>query len=248
MKSRPRSGDVPHLPSDDSFPRLLRRAGRNSRYAGLFFIVLSIVFLILSVANSFVVFEVDSIVSFLAAIFLLFRDPSARVQANVLDAVTISSDMAITDLASRVHARYTYMPLGDGLESVVIVPDALPNGTPTAVPLMLTPPGRALALLYQRTAALDPVTIDALKASLSDTMREQFGLARSVDIQSDEASVTVTLDGATIDCTCGGGGDGAGTTGGSIGCVTASFFAVLVAAATGKSVSLEPCFARRRCR
>jgi hypothetical protein len=231
---------------DDTFSRLFKSVGRQSKYAGLGFIALSIVFLILAVSDQFVVFEVDSVVAFLVAIFLLFKDPHARVQAGVLDAILTSSDRAIAELVTSVGTRFTYVPTGDRIEDVVIVrsdsvDDAIPNGGASKAPrLMLTPPGRGLAQLYKRETGLSEVTMEALRASLSETMRENFGLARSVDIESREDGVKVTMHGASATCRC-GQGPSATAAGNSVGCALASFLAVLVVAATKRSVSLEPC-------
>jgi len=232
------------VPSDDGFSRLFRSVGRRSRYAGLAFIALSIVFLVLSVSDQFVVFEVDSIVAFLAAIFLLFKDPAAKVQTRVLDAILTSSDRAITELATSSNVGYTYVPTGDRVEDVVVmpsnsVPAQPPDGwTPSAHSLTITPPGRGLAALYKREAGLTLVTMDALRASLSETMRESFGLAHAVDIDSRDDGVTVTMHGASATCTC---DDHRTAAGGSIGCTLASFFAVLVTTAEKRPVSLGSC-------
>ena len=228
------------------FSKLFRSVGRYSRYAGLGFIALSILFLVLAVSNQFIVFEVDSIVAFLVAIFLLFRDPRARVQARVLDAILLSSDQTIEELAVSSKAGFAYVPAGNNVEDVVVVPAGLvkatmPNGAPTSEPsLVITPPGRELARLYNRETGLTHVTMDALRISLSEMMRENFGLARSVSIDSKDDIVRITLHGASATCTCGSAGDQAASAG-RIGCTLASFLAVLVATATERSTSLEPC-------
>ena len=65
------------MPDVSVFSKLYGRVGRYSRYAGIGFIVLSVVFLVIAVSDQFIVFEIDSIVAFLAAIVLLFKDPRA---------------------------------------------------------------------------------------------------------------------------------------------------------------------------
>ena len=122
------------MPEPSVFSKLYRGVGRYSRYAGIGFIVLSVLFLVIAVSDQFIVFEIDSIVAFLAAIVLLFKDPRARVQARVFDAVMGSTDEAIGELSAS-DAGFTYVPTGEGVEMVVIIPEvaksaALPNGHP----------------------------------------------------------------------------------------------------------------------
>jgi hypothetical protein len=232
------------MPDDGVFPRLFRSVGRHSRYAGLGFVALSIAFLVLAVYDGFVVFEVDSVIALLAAIFLLFRDPRARIQAGVLDAILITSDKAIAELTGSPIARFTYVTTGKSVDDVVVIPAdyveaPVPNtGSPDTPPLIFTPPGRGLAKPYTRETGLTQLTMDALSASLSETMREGFGLARSVDIDSKDDGVKITLHGASATCNCVGGPT---QTAGTFGCTIASFLAVLVTTATKRSVTLERC-------
>ncbi|MDA4136365.1 MAG: hypothetical protein OK449_05115 [Thaumarchaeota archaeon] len=234
------------MPGDDTLSKLFNRVGRYSRYAGLGFIILSIAFLILAVSDQFVVFEVDSLVAFLAAIFLLFRDPRARVQVGVLDATLTSSDRTIAELAAPSLTGFTYVATGNRVEDVFVIGADFEQALITSeenrnMPsLMFTPPGRGLAELYKREAGLVQVTMDALRASLSETMREKFGLARSASIDSKDDGVTISLQGAPATCSCGEGHTN-NAKGGSIGCTVGSFLAVLVTTATKGPVSLEPC-------
>jgi hypothetical protein len=227
------------------FSKLYGSIGRSSRSAGLGFIALSVVFLVLSVSDQFIVFEIDSIVAFLAAIFLLFRDPRARVQVRVLDAIIESTDESISELSTFSDAGFTYVPTGRGVEGVVVVPErledaAVPDGDRPGAPFKaFTPPGRRLAMVYVREVGLTQITMDALSASLSGTMQENFGLADYADIVSTDDSVKVTLHGASTTCAC--ERDQTRPAKGSIGCTLASFLAVLVCAATKRPLSLEPC-------
>jgi hypothetical protein len=234
------------MPDPSVFSKLYGRVGRYSRYAGIGFIVLSVLFLVIAVSDQFIVFEIDSIVAFLAAVVLLFKDPRARVQARVFDAVLGSTDEAIGELSAS-DAGFTYVPTGHGVESVIIIPEsvkgaALPTGSPRSSPSAeaITPPGRGLAKLYVREIGATQLTMDVLRASLPEAMRENFGLARSVDIVSTDERVDVTLQGASTTCTCGVGQKGP-TSEGSVGCAVASFLAVLVSAATDRPVLLERC-------
>jgi len=221
----------------DVFSKLYGSIGRSSRYAGLGFIVLSIIFLVLAVGDQFIVFEIDSIVAFLAAIFLLFRDPRARAQVRVLDAIMESTDETIGELSTFSDAGFTYVPTGAGVEGVVVVPD---GGRPSAPFRAFTPPGRRLAMIYAREVGLTQITMDVLSASLSGAMQENFGLADSADIVSTDDGVKVTLHGASTTCAC-ETDQARSDQKGSIGCTLASFLAVLVSAATKRPLSLEPC-------
>jgi len=230
----------------DVFSKLYGSIGRSSRYAGLGFIVLSIVFLVLAVGDQFIVFEIDSIVAFLAAIFLLFRDPRARAQVRVLDAIMESTDETIGELSTFSDAGFTYVPTGAGVEGVVVVPERLEEaivpdgGRPSAPFRAFTPPGRRLAMIYAREVGLTQITMDVLSASLSGAMQENFGLADSADIVSTDDGVKVTLHGASTTCAC-ETDQARSDPKGSIGCTLASFLAVLVSAATKRPLSLEPC-------
>jgi hypothetical protein len=230
--------------SDTGLYRLQRRLGRYSRFAGLGFVVLSSAFLILSVYNQFIVFELDSIFCFMAAIILLFRDPQARAPVGVLDAVILSSGEAIGDLLAIEGTGFSYVPTGNSIQDVVLMPTehrtpGLPDGGPDShSSRALTPPGRALAELYQRQVGMSQVTMEALQASLPDVLRESFAMARSMEMTQQEDRLTVTLHQPSASCTCPNHQE---VPDGYIGSPVASFFAVLVAAATKRPVSLQGC-------
>jgi hypothetical protein len=239
-------------PSDQGPRALYRNLGRYSRVAGLGMIVLTVVFIVLSVITQFVVFEIDSVVSFVAAFLLLFRDPRARVEAGVLDALQLSTDQAIRELSSNLPTGYRYVPAGERVTEVVLVPtssasasrpDVGPLEGPSSLPRSLTPPGRGLAELYRREAGIATVTLDALSSSLSEVLREEFGLASSSEVGQEGDRVRVVLHHPSSVYTC---LDSAPTEQGAIGCAVSSFLAVLIAAATGRSLLLEGCAHDRR--
>lgn len=225
-------------------PVMQKRRGRYSRLAGLGFIGLSVVFLILSVADQFIVFELDSIIAFIAAIVLLFRDPQAKVPASVFDATLVSSDQTIRELSALGGAGFSYVPTGALVSDVVLVPSladapGLPKGEPQRPPSStLTPPGLGLAVLYTRETGLTELTMDAIRASLPDVVRDSFGIARSVDMKEDGGRLRTTLHHTSASCTC---ADYPANPGGCIGCMVASFLAVIVTAATKRSLLLERC-------
>jgi hypothetical protein len=206
--------------------------------------MVSILFLILSVYDQFIVFEVDSVVAFLVAVVLLFRDPRARVQVGVLDATLLSSSQAIAELAS--HARgYTYVPLGESAEDVVVVPTHSDSFSPSTRDLRpsqerITPPGRALATLFLRESGLTHATVDGLAASLPQIVPESLGLADSLIIRDKGDRVDIVLRSPVSVCRPRADGTSPASLG-VVGCILASFFAVLYSSATKRSVVLEDC-------
>jgi hypothetical protein len=227
--------------------KLYARVGRSSRIAGVGFAVLSIALLILSVYREFIVFEVDSIIAFLAAIVLLFTDPRARVQPRVLDAMLLSSNQVIDELSTHEGMGFTYEPAGNNVEDVVVVPAhfgaaGLPNGSSgSGETLTFTPPGRRLAELFRREAGLREVTMDAIRASLPEILRENFGLAKSVEIQEKGDRIEVILHGPSATCDCATIPARDDSNAGVIGCTEASFLATLVTNATKRHVILQRC-------
>jgi hypothetical protein len=223
---------------------LYSRVGRSSRIAGVGFITLSILLLILSVYDQFIVFEVDSVVAFLAGVLLLFRDPRARVRTGVLDAMLLSSSQAMAELTSRAHG-YVYMPLGESVEDVVVVPTSSPYlgtsaGDLHASETKITPPGRALATLFLRESGLTRLTMDGLAVSLPRVVPENLGLAHSLSTDIKGDGVKVVLRGSAS--TCRQGSDRADSAlHGVVGCTVASFFAVLYCSASRRQVVLEDC-------
>jgi hypothetical protein len=232
------------LSSSESFAKLYSRVGRNSKIAGIGFVVLAVVFLFLSVSDQFIVYEVDSIVAFLIAAVLLFRDPRAKVKAVVLDAIQLSSSEAIADLASEAEG-YTYLPSGGSAEDVVVVPTSSylrsrSKGEPPPSEDRITPPGRTLAMLFLRESGLTQVTIEGLAASLPRFVSEDLALAGSMDVLDKSDRVEVTLHGLPSICKPGSDGSGPASRG-VVGCTVASFFAVLYSSASKRPVVLEEC-------
>lgn len=231
---------------DKTLSSLYRRIGQRSRISGLAFVALTMGLLILSAYHPNIIIEIDSIVSFLAAVILLVKDPRSRVQTRVLDAIVLSSDQAIAELSAQSGVSYTYLPTGNSVLDVFMVPTPAGNGaTPASDPaeevtVKLTPPGRGLAVLFKREAGLAQITMDALTVSLPSVMRENFGLADSVDIDGNGESIVVTLSNPTATCDCGRNMPRDGSKG-YIGCTVASFLAVLFSTATRRQVTLERC-------
>lgn len=225
---------------------LYKRIGVRSKFFGVAFAGLSVVFLVASLYKENIVLEVDSLVAFLTAIVLLFKDPRSRVQARVLDAILLSSTQAMTELSVESGVTFSYVPGGKDVSEVVIVPSRTRSATlgisgstsDASLPSRMTPPGRGLAELYMRESGLKQLTIDRLRVSLSSLIRENFGLASYVEIQEDTNKVTVILHDPSITCHCPEEPD---RLLGYIGCTVASCIAVVTAQATGRTVLLQKC-------
>lgn len=238
----------PGVPSEkiDHTPwaSLYKRIGSKSKLAGLVFAILTTGLLILSTITQFIVFEIDSIIAFLATLVLLFSEPRKTVQARVIDAVLDSSERSIADLAAREADSFEYLPEKDGIAGVVMVPVAQVPVSQGKLSLVsggsrITPPGRALAVLFAREAGVSTPSIDSLEASLPRIMTENFGLANSVMLSVDDASVRVLLGSPSFECPC--SADGLTAKSGVPGCTVASFLAVLVCASTRRPLMLEGC-------
>ncbi|MDA4126851.1 MAG: hypothetical protein OK452_06590 [Thaumarchaeota archaeon] len=244
----PTNESVIERPSLDTSARfeairdLYSRIGRNSRVAGIGLMVLSIGLLIFSVYSQYVIFEIDSVVAFAAALVLLLRDPRARVQVRVFDALMTSAH-SMAEEFSESNLGFVYVPMGETVDDVVIVPNSQRSdsiGISNSNKMKLTPPGRTLAALFVREAGLPSLTTEALATNLPGILSEHFGLANSVQISEDGRKVEVTLGGASVECGCDEiqrGADGQG----SIGCVVSSLLAVLYTCATGRQLTLDKC-------
>jgi len=211
--------------------------GRSSKTAGIGFVLLSAVLLVLSVRYRYVVIEIDSIVAFVAGAVLLFRDPRARVPAGVFDAALASSSRFAQELQGSRHLRFVYVPNGASVNEVVLRTG--PKGAPPwARAKSFTPPGRSLAELFVKESGLSKITFESISGSLPEVMRADFGLADSVALRKEEDGVVATIKGGPTECGC---EDSVKQEGGCAGCPVASLLAVLVAAATNQRVSLHVC-------
>jgi hypothetical protein len=236
------------MSNDNSLSSLYKKVGGKSKALGILFTTLSVSLLVLSLIRENIVFEVDSVVCFLAAIFLLFKDPRNRVQARVLDAIMLTSNEALAELSAVAElsagVSFDYVATGGKVSDVSVLRSrtyktALPNGGIRAPhSLKLTPPGRGLAELFVRETGLKDVSIEALKVTLPSMMRENFGLAESVNFDIKDYEAEVVLHQPSSVCKC---EDEPHVTGGYLGCTVASSLAVLVCFATKRSVKLRRC-------
>lgn len=229
--------------NDTVWTSLNKRVGSWSRFVGLSFGILTIVFLLLSYLTQSIIFEIDSIVTFLAAAVLLFSEPRKRVNVRVLDAILTSSDRTIADLAAEGFNMYAYVPAEKGVSGVVIVAVERESGTGKAAAgdgmVQITPPGRSLAELFVRDVGIIEPSFDALEASLPSMITESFGLADSVKLSHEKGSVRVVLRAPFFDCPCSDMQDKRRS--GVVGCTIASFLAVLVCASSKSPLSLMRC-------
>jgi hypothetical protein len=85
---------------------------------------LTVAFIALSYRTGNLLFQFDSIVSFLAALVLLFRDTSHRVQARVVNRILTSSHELIADLSDYGlgGSGFLYVPEGRKVGDVMLVP------------------------------------------------------------------------------------------------------------------------------
>ena len=229
----------PPLPELTTMPKLNRSIGRYSVWTGIGLSGLTVVFLLLSVSTQYIVYEVDSVVSFVAALILFLRDPRARIQGNVLDAVLISSNRTMRELSGLEAEAFTYVPKGEGVSEVVVVPGIKPNHVTLGQRIEIIPPGRTLAEVFTREAGVAHPTLNEVRASLPSVLRDGLGLAESVAVEVRGDGVEVTMSGSSVSCGC------KGVPGvrvrGAIGCTVASFLAVVISASTTRSVFLGEC-------
>ncbi len=233
-------GSLPDAP-EATWSSLYRRVGTKSRIAGLGFALLTVVFLVLSYYTQFVVFEIDSIVTFLACIILLFSEPRRKVQARLIDAILSSSGKVTAELAATRSEKFEYVPGTGGVSGVTLLPSNAPEASSKGNDggLPITPPGKALAELFLREAGISRPTFESLEASLPQVVTENFGLANTIKLVRRDDSIKITLGAPSFECPC----QSAGLAGkpGVLGCTVGSFFAVLACAAEGRPLELQGC-------
>jgi hypothetical protein len=101
----------------------LRRRTKSARGA-IVLSALTVLFILFSLRTGSLLFEFDSIVSFLAALVLLFRDTSHTVQARVVNRILISSRQLVADLSAYGlgGSSFLYVPEGRKVGDVMLVP------------------------------------------------------------------------------------------------------------------------------
>ena len=225
------------MSSASAFRTLYQRLGKLARTVGFLFIVVSLVFLLLSLISPNIVFQVDSVASFLIAMILLLRDPHTRVMAPVFDAFMVSSDRSIAQLSGISGSSFIYLP-GKTVSDVKVVPNpAQAEGTTGKTPTSgIIPPGRALAELYVRESGVKELSMLDLRNTIEPMLTENFGLAGSVRLETTPEKAVVTLIRPSTRCDAGGE-----STKGMVGCPVSSFLAILLAKASNHAVVLDKC-------
>ena len=95
------------------------------------------VFIVLSYRTGNLLFQFDSIVSFLAALVLLFRDTAHTVQARLVNRILTSSHQLVADLSAYGlgGSSFLYVPEGRKAGDVMLVPvkgsEMVASGAPT---------------------------------------------------------------------------------------------------------------------
>jgi hypothetical protein len=128
-----RSGQSPSR--RQSSPLKLRRR-KKSATGALLLSVLTVLFILLSYRTGNLLFEFDSIVSFLAALVLLFRDTTHSVQARVVNRILTSSHELVADLSAYGlgGSSFLYVPEGRRVGDVMLVPQRAGEATPPTPP------------------------------------------------------------------------------------------------------------------
>ncbi|MGI0079916.1 MAG: hypothetical protein ACRECH_09860 [Nitrososphaerales archaeon] len=237
--------------------RIHRRVGQNSKIAGIVLAILSLVFLVLSIYfSNNIVFQIDSVISLLAAIAVFLRGERSSMQIRIVNRMLDSSTQALNEMSSFSFGPapvFSYVPLGKKLVDVVVVantevrqPSALEastDGGATMSPQQsnilqktLVPPGRSLAELYARELGV-VISMDALIQSLRNVICERFELASSLSVKQSEGNlIEVTLSHPAVRQSC-----TTAPTQGIVGCPLSSMLAVLFCHASNRIVSLEQC-------
>jgi len=227
----------------DPMKTLYKRVGTRSKIYGIGFAGLSAAFLLLSLPSQSIVLQVDSVVAFLAAIVLLFKDPRKRVQTPALDALLLSSGKTMAELSGQRGIWFAYEQRGEKVSDVLAIPSQVEGGSPLVVaseliPRSVTPPGRGLAELFTRETGLKQITLDSLKVSLPEMMVDNFGLAESVELTLRDGLAEIVLQHPSTTCTC---SEDPRRLRGYLGCTIASSLAVMFCAATRQPVALQKC-------
>ncbi len=187
-------------PPDIPLSRLQRAVGLRSRIAGIGFVVLTVVFLVLSLYTQYIVFEVDGVFSFLAAMILLLADPHRRVKARVMDAVVATADEMASQLVGSVGGGSRFVYWGRTVPGITLVK----AGEDPRIQAGLIPPGRGLASLFLRETGLTELTMESLSNLLPGVLADNFALAGSVKMRATSDTVEFSLRQPSLPSICTG--------------------------------------------
>lgn len=222
---------------------LRRKIGSKSRIGAIFLLLLSAILLAVSYKFPNILAEVDSVVAFLAALILIYRDTTHSVQLRVVDRILDSSRAQISELSTfRIPSGYIHELKGEKVTDVVLV--FASNHSNSAQPDSgqakpeLTPPGRSLAQLFLRELGKTNPELQDLKSAMQPIFSESLGLSleSNLDLNSEE-SVTATIAQPVIKIAC----DDNPNENYSLSCVVCSLLAVLICFTTKRRVSIVSC-------
>jgi hypothetical protein len=237
---------------------LHKRFGRRSRGAAIVLIVASFAMLVISYFYPSIVLQLESIIAFIAAIVLLFREQRHSVQLRIVTRMLNSSHEFIESLArdNLNPVDYSYFPLGPGISDVAILPSSelgtqfgqLPdeegarNGNSMeqkSFSHKLVPPGRGLAELFERE--IPSRTLDELIGSLSAVVCQRFELASAARAIFDGKVISVILVQPALKDSCNSGGAKEPKVTSVIGCAVCSMLATLICYTTRRETKLNEC-------
>lgn len=206
------------------------RLRRKQRIVGMAFSGLGLAFLVAGYYTNYIVLEVDSIVSFIASIFLLLSSTSVRNRDLVANAVIRSSSKTISDLEQSSMHSMKYVREGENISDIYVVPQGV-----NCISAKITPPGIDLARLFQREAGEGRLSYDILESKF-DVIMYSLALCESAKIERKNGIVTATLLSPSFKCSCAESHQP-----NSAGCPVSSMIAVLLCATGPREVEILEC-------
>ena len=229
--------------------KLRRKLGRSSRIGGWILLALSAGLLLISYRYPNIVVEIDSVVSFAAALILFFKDAVHSVPLRVVDRILESSGLLNEQFADFLGATdYEYIPKGEKLADVKLVllksetkaEQTMIHSSPSqSTVIELVPVAQSLSQLFVRE--MGPVNHEL--ASLVDAMQlvfsERLGLSTASRMEVDGERVTVDISKPLLKSPC--TESKANSSDYSLKCIVCSLLASLVSFYSKKVVRIEAC-------
>ena len=215
--------------------------------------LISVGFLYLSYRHpNTLVFEIESIVAFIGALVLIFKDSTRSVQLRVVTRIADSAQSIIEGLATSGATRggFHYVSYGHKISDVFVVPinsSPLERGTVSTFGLSekdvqrlkFVPPGRGLAELFEREVGVSQETLPGTLEALPDVLAESFELVASAVVNRDGNRVEVKLVRPLLKQSC--ADTSLSVQDGRIGCPICSMIAILLCKYSGSPVVIEGC-------
>jgi len=188
--------------------KLLREVqGRNSRFAGVAFLVLSATFLVLAYQTRYLLFETVSVVSLLLGVVFVFSSIEPCVKLNVANEAVVSALLALNKFLKhfKIKGKAVYIPsLSEGKGALLFLPrkdgDAIPNydeimeGDSIGVErgIVLPSLGTKLVQLYESELdGLKNLDFEYLTEWLPRVLVEELQVAEKVEIYSENELVHI---------------------------------------------------------